>query len=225
MEPKIKYNDPYVIKVQSLFYKVLSFYIQNETLLETLFDAIYKKYSAKNRHYHSMRHIYNMCCLWENNKQKLNNPRAIFLAIIYHDIIYVSSRNNNEEKSAAYFFKNVNRFLALDFNTVNKIMQAILATKHNKSSEEIWKKDSDIQYLLDFDLSILGTDDSSEYEWYREGVRKEYRIYPNIVYKPGRKKVLESFLERESIFLTSDFKKLENSARKNLKEEINSYLC
>lgn len=220
-----KYTDPYVQEVESIFYEVLSFYISREQILGKLFDDVYKKYNAKNRHYHNMKHIYNMCMLWQKEKTNLKHPRAIFLAIIYHDIIYVTRNNNNEEKSANYFLNKVSSMFGLDIESNNKVYNAIRATKHNDESKEIWKNDKDIQLLLDFDLAILGTDNIDEYEWYRKGVRKEYRIFPNILYKPGRKKVLESFLQREKIYLTPNFKHLEKKARKNLKQEINSYLC
>ena len=59
-----------------------------------------KKYSAKSRHYHDMNHICGMCDCWDLFKHKLKNPDEIFMAIIYHDIIYKPTRSDNEEKSA-----------------------------------------------------------------------------------------------------------------------------
>lgn len=220
-----KYSDPAVQEVESLFRQVVGFYIPNLDLIDGLFAKVYKKYTAKNRHYHDINHIYNMCCLWNQEKHRLKDPREIFLAIIYHDIIYVSRRSDNEEKSATYFSKHVNRTLGLRHDSFDKVINAILATKHNADAEKFWKKDKDIQFLLDFDLSILGADEES-YEVYRKNVRKEYKIYPDVLYKPGRKKVLESFLKREKIFITPEYNQVfEKRARKNLETEINSYLC
>lgn len=55
---------------------------------------------------------------------------------------------------------------------------------------------------------------------YTKQIRKEYSIYPDFLYKPGRKKVLEHFLQLENIFKTDYFKtKYEVQARKNIESE------
>lgn len=60
--------------------------------------------------------------------------------------------------------------------------------------------------------------------WGRNGtqVRKEYSIYPDLLYKPGRKKVLQHFLQMERIFKTQVFyDKYETQSRRNLEKELN----
>ena len=80
--------------------------------------------------------------------------------------------------------------------------------------------DSDTNFFTDADLAVLGQDWSA-YKIYTEGVRKEYWIYPDIIYKPGRKKVVEHFLRMEKIYKTQPFSaKFENRARLNLKREL-----
>lgn len=208
--------------VQEKFHEVFSKYTDEKTVVK-LFADVFKLYSAKSRHYHDMNHIYSMCSSWDSFKHKLVNPDEIFMAIIYHDIIYSAIKSNNEEKSANYFYKNVAPILNLESLRVLFIPTAIKATKHDGTHMEIYK--SDIEYLLDFDLHVLGTPHESEYEWYRKGVRKEYKIYPDCLYNPGRKKVLEGFLKRKKIYLTEDWKVSEKKARKNLRNEIKLYLC
>jgi predicted metal-dependent HD superfamily phosphohydrolase len=52
-------------------------------------------------------------------------------------------------------------------------------------------------------------------------VRKEYLIYPDLIYNPGRKKVLHHFLAMDRIFKTDFFyNKFEQQARQNLRKEI-----
>ncbi|MGE4514074.1 MAG: hypothetical protein AB7E26_09720, partial [Chryseobacterium sp.] len=71
-------------------------------------------------------------------------------------------------------------------------------------------------------LSILGSE-SEIYVSYTQKIRKEYSIYPDLLYRPGRKKVLEHFLKSESIFKTEYFKeKYELRARENILSEIES---
>ena len=217
-------NEFHIIEVQYYFHNIFSKYTDEKNIIK-LFTEVVKSYSAKSRHYHNMHHIHTMCTAWDLFNSKLNNPDAIFMAIIYHDIVYSAIKSNNEEKSADYFKKNVSTVLNLDSIFIKKVYDAILSTKHNDESKKYWEDDIDIQYLLDFDLHILGTRHESEYEWYKNGVRKEYKIYPDLIYKPGRKKVLESFLKRKKIYLTEDFKVNEKKARKNLNNEIKMYLC
>lgn len=73
---------------------------------------------------------------------------------------------------------------------------------------------------MDSDLSILGVSEKAYLE-YTKQVRKEYAIYPNIIYNPNRKKILEFFLKEPRIYKTDYFyEKYEQQARKNMKEEI-----
>jgi predicted metal-dependent HD superfamily phosphohydrolase len=69
-------------------------------------------------------------------------------------------------------------------------------------------------------LSILGQ--SWElYEEYFNHVRKEYSVYPDFMYNPGRKKVIHHFLNMKRIFKTDEFfNKYEEAARKNLAQEL-----
>src|SRR5690606_21190834 len=98
---------------------------------------------------------------------------------------------------------------------IEKIYNQILATKTHKESDNL-----DDNYLLDLDLSILGKN-WNEYEAYIKQIRNEYSIYPNFLYNPGRKKVLEHFLTFDRIYKTDYFRILyENQARENISKEI-----
>ncbi|MGJ4745117.1 hypothetical protein ACQV5M_02045 [Leptospira sp. SA-E8] len=56
---------------------------------------------------------------------------------------------------------------------------------------------------------------------YSKQIREEYDIYPDELYKPGRKKVLEYFLSMDSIFKTKEYReKKEKQARENLSWEL-----
>lgn len=94
-------------------------------------------------------------------------------------------------------------------------MAQIEATKEHKLSN-----DNDTNLLLDIDLSILGKS-TAEYRKYCDNIRKEYLMYPDFMYNKGRKKVLKSLLELDSIYKTDFFKqKYENQAKENLRQEI-----
>jgi predicted metal-dependent HD superfamily phosphohydrolase len=223
---KIDYKNIEIQFLWDLFKKVFKSCGVSEKKTKELFEEVVKKYSARGRYYHSVSHIRFMASTWEIFEKKLKSPKGIFMAVIYHDIVYNPKRHDNEEKSLKYFVLNVlphlKKFSKHDTLTVSA---GIMATKHNDEVKSFWTGNKDVQYLLDFDLHILGTPHKSEYDWYREGVRKEYKMYSDEDYKKGRKAVLELFLKRKKIYLTEDFLKTEKIARKNLKNEINSYLC
>ncbi|MCI3939490.1 hypothetical protein MQX03_20150 [Chryseobacterium aahli] len=183
-------------------------------LIENFWVEIEKKYAKKGRHYHNLSHLENMFSELELVKDRIVNFTNISFSVLYHDVIYDASSKLNEEKSAEFAKLRLEK-LGLNKIDIEEISKQILATKsHHKS------KSNDTNYLLDADLSILGKDIES-YVKYTEQIRKEYSIYPDFLYKPGRKKVLQHFLELESIFKTEYFKaKYENQARKNIEFEI-----
>ncbi|KAF2328639.1 HD domain-containing protein [Flavobacterium ginsenosidimutans] len=186
-----------------------------------------KAYSKKSRHYHNLTHLKEMIDSFEIYKDKLQNPDEILFSIFYHDFVYSASKKDNELKSAEYamsIFTDIkpDRFLSRGFGTVGfaefdrqLVFDAICATQqHQHNSIE------DINWLIDFDLKILAKD-WDDYKIYFEQIRKEYRIYPDFLYKPGRAKALKHFLENEFIFQTEEFRNLyEGKARANIEKEI-----
>lgn len=184
----------------------------NTNKIETLWLNLEKVYSGKSRHYHNLKHLEEMIELFEIYKTNLQNPDEILFSIFYHDYVYKATRKDNELKSAELALK-----VLADFTSLNKdlIFDAICATQlHQHNSIE------DINWLIDFDLKILSKE-WKDYKIYFEQIRKEYRIYPDFLYHPGRKKALEHFLENEFIFQTEEFRNLyEDQARRNIGKEI-----
>ncbi len=198
------------------WFALISKYSFSEILATQLWNELIKNYSHKNRHYHSLSHIDNMINQAEVIQDSISNYDAFLFAIWYHDIIYKSSKNDNEEKSAD-FCKNKLKSLKIDEKTIDNIQKLILSTKKHQI---ILSNNNDNAYLLDIDLSILGSDWNTYLE-YTQNIRKEYAIFPNFIYNKGRKKVLNNFLERDTLYFTKDYKnEYEKQARENLKKEI-----
>ncbi|ANF49553.1 hypothetical protein A0O34_02850 [Chryseobacterium glaciei] len=189
-------------------------FTQDQNLIENLWLEIEKKYSEKGRHYHNLEHLENMFSELESVKNKISDFNIISFSVFYHDVIYDASSKSNEEKSAE-FAKTRLENLNIEKQSIEIIFNQIIATKAHQKSD-----DQDTNYLLDADLSILGKDVETYLE-YTKKIRKEYSIYPDFLYKPGRKKVLHHFLELENIFKTDYFKeKYEVQARENIEFEI-----
>ncbi|MPS65718.1 hypothetical protein [Chryseobacterium sp.] len=188
----------------------------DQELIEKLWSEIEKNYSQKSRHYHNLAHLESMFSELDAVNVRISNYLNISFSVFYHDIIYDSSSKSNEEKSADFAKERLQQ-LNINETDISEIYHQILATKAHQNSDN-----KDLNYLLDADLSILGKD-LEIYIDYTRKIRKEYSIYPDLLYKPGRKKVLKHFLEMENIFKTDYFReKYEKQARKNIEWEIDN---
>lgn len=191
-------------------------YSGDEDLLRSVWEKIEKNHTDKARFYHNLEHIAVMFKQAKSCAAEIDDLDAVLFAIWFHDIIYKSTRKDNEEKSAEFAFNTLSK-LSLERRRIEKVTTLIHSTKKH---QVVLSENRDNAYLLDFDLSILGQS-WEVYKIYIDQIRKEYRIYPDLLYKPGRKKVLKSFLEREQLYFTEKYRVLyEEQARKNLEKEI-----
>lgn len=189
-------------------------YYTDLSLADSLWQKIQKNYTYKNRYYHNLIHINSMLEKAEENKSQLTDYDELLFAIWFHDVIYKSTSKKNEEKSADFAKSTLNKMSNIN---IDKIYHLIISTKKHQI---ILTENDDNAFLLDFDLSILGTE-WSVYKTYIQNIRKEYKIYPDFLYNPGRKKVLESFLNRKQLYFTEKYQDLfEENARQNLEKEF-----
>ncbi|MFL0797810.1 MAG: hypothetical protein K6L73_10030 [Cellvibrionaceae bacterium] len=204
------------LKIFNIRWKNLFFEENSPLVVDNSFSELVEFYSESHRHYHTLSHI-EACLNWfDKVKDNLNDPMSCELAIWFHDVIYEPKRSDNEEKSADYSQK-VLLNLNTSPHTIKTVYDLILLTKHPSQPTT-----TDEKYLLDIDLSILGSD-SSLYLEYEKWIRKEYAYAPSFLYKRGRRKVLQGFLDQPSIYHTDIFKQsLEAQARDNLTTAINN---
>ena len=202
--------------LKETFIELLTNYTDNESLKNELWTEIDKNYSSKKRHYHTLEHLNNLLYQLTAVKSEIKNWETILFTLFYHDIIYNSLKSDNEEKSAELAEKRMKQIPVFK-DKIELCKKQIFATKsHIKST------DSDTNYFTDADLSVLGQNWET-YLLYCKNVRKEYSIYPTLVYNPGRKKVLNHFLSMDRIFKTDFFyNKFELQAKQNLQQEIES---
>ena len=193
-----------------------SFALDNK-ISEKLYLEIEKRYSEKHRYYHTLEHLNSLIELVNTYKDKVVNRPYVLFSLYYHDIVYNTLKSNNEEKSADLAKKRLNTFIE-NKELVNSVDKLIIATKKHIVADDINNFDS--LFFLDCDLAILGSN-RERYITYTEQIRNEYKIYPDIMYKKGRIKVLEHFLQMDSIYKTPEIKqKFENQAIDNMKYEL-----
>lgn len=138
---------------------------------------------------------------------------ALTLAVWGHDLIYDARAVDNEERSASAF----DHWLAAQGGSAElrqEVRALILATKH--SAPPVGRAEA---LLVDADLAILGAS-AAEFVAYDAAIRQEYAHVPALLYRPGRKKVLRGFLNRERIYTTPEFAALEAQARENLARAV-----
>lgn len=197
-----------------IFFKRLSQYTNDTELVKKTFEALLKQYTSSKRHYHNISHIVGLLNMLETHKYHIADDEVMFFSIWFHDSIYNTWKSDNEEKSAIWA-KEVLSQTNFPAERIEKVCAYILATKTHTPTG-----DSDLNWFLDFDLSILGSL-SSVYELYVRQIREEYTLIPNFIFNKGRKKVLRSLLEKERLYQTEDFRtRLEAQARMNIEAEL-----
>ncbi|HTE16608.1 MAG TPA: N-methyl-D-aspartate receptor NMDAR2C subunit, partial [Burkholderiales bacterium] len=121
---------------------------------------------------------------------------------------------DNEEKSAAWALR-VMRESAIAAGACQRVRELIMKTCHDALPDT-----PDEQALVDIDLSILGAD-AARFDEYENQVRAEYGWVPQFLFNRTRRKILESFLARPSIYSTAYFRsRLEKKARENIARSL-----
>lgn len=138
---------------------------------------VLNRYDEPHRFYHNWEHIEKMLYSAMGEIQTLYVLNdSLFLAIVFHDIIYDPKANDNEEKSAELFSSYM-----LD----DEIANAILDTKTHKPTGSISEQ------LCKLDLEVLYGDFQSFVD-FENKIFKEYQFVDYKIYKEKRIEILQS---------------------------------
>ncbi len=210
---QLDHHDPEFLRAR--WDRLTSQYAPSQSLVEELFNSIVENYSAPDRAYHKLSHIQSLLSLSESITDKIQNIDAFCFSIWFHDVIYDPKRQDNEEKSAEFAAGALTR-LGVPEHIVVIVHEMILATKHHRVENVSW----DMRAFLDLDTSILGAPEEI-YNEYSKAIRKECSWVPDFLFRKGRVKVLNDFLERDRIYYTEEFMtEYERQARQNIEAEI-----
>lgn len=174
------------------------------------YNELIAAHAQPHRAYHTLDHI--AACLRHLDvvQHNLKNPEEVEMALWFHDAVYDPFSGTNEEDSAEWAADWLQDRRAAK-PVFTRIADYILATKSHETPESV-----DGQYMLDIDLSILGTP-PSVYDEFELNVRREYKRVPAFIFRKKRKAILEGFMARDMIYATAYFQeKLETQARVNL---------
>ncbi len=179
----------------------------------SIFDELHAEYAGEGRHYHSDKHVAECLGHLKRFRQLAHRLEEIEIAIWFHDAIYDTRKNDNEEQSAAWAVSFLSD-IGVESNAVSRIEDMILCTKTHIPNTD------DSVLMLDIDLGILGTSPDT-FESYDQAIRREYHWVAESDYRKGRATILESFLNRDTIYHSPAFlEQHEKRARDNLERKI-----
>lgn len=179
--------------------------------------SILDQYCDPNRQYHNVNHIWHMVTLLDSYALEQSDHDRLFVAILFHDLVYDPTAKDNEERSAEVAIDKLSScHFPADFTT--EVESLIICTKTHEP-DPVWPNS---KVILDADLAILG-ESPDRYGSYANAIREEYAFVSDVDYREGRTKVLQSFLDREHIYLTELCQaQFEKRARENIANEIKS---
>lgn len=193
----------------------LNLEITENQVIQNNYYLLEEAYTKSKRYYHNLNHIEQGLKELELYKENLFYNEIAF-AWFYHDFIYDAHQKDNEEKSAEFAY-NLCLKIGLKDLTAKNIFDLILSTKYHLTE----KMDTE-KIICDVDLSILGQDNKIFLE-YDTNIRKEYQHVDDILFKNARRKILQGFLDSDSIYKTKILKeKYEKQARNNIKSILNT---
>jgi len=179
----------------------------------TSYQQLIQAYSEPHRHYHNQQHISECLALLDWAEPKQNTLiDLVEVALWYHDVIYQPQKTDNEKQSAVIACQ----LSPLSTHYKKTIHSLIMATCHDTQANNDAKK-----LIIDIDLGILSQSEARFLE-YENQIRKEYLWVSEAIYNAKRKKILQQFINRQSIYYTDYFQHhLEDRARYNINQSIN----
>ena len=180
--------------------------------------AIQQAYRTPPRAYHCWSHVEDV----EHWFQEVlagpgwRQPREVFLAILFHDAVYVAGNRDNEAQSARLALELTHTWLSNQRLDTARIGELILLTaRHGALTPAV--VDPEAALFLDCDMAILGAA-PEVFDRYDAAIREEYRGVPSVLYSLGRRRFLTRLLQAPRIFL-SDYlhARLDGAARANIR--------
>ena len=175
-------------------------------------------YSAPGRHYHTLTHLANLLATLA--RFPVRDATVLGLAAWYHDAVYNALRHDNEAKSADWVLA------FLQQTSLEPARQARVADLIRRTQDHTQPQppdDPDLLLFLDADLRILGAPAATYWDYARQ-VRREYRLVPDLLYRPGRRQVLAKLLAAPVLYHTPTLRaELDAPARRNLQAELTTW--
>lgn len=181
-------------------------------------ERAYAAYQSPARHYHTWAHV--MACTEQLRTVPCERPRLVWLALLFHDAVYVAGRGDNEARSAQLAREVLGANESLAAGELTAIEGLILATKDHHARLGVAGPDEGA--LLDIDLSILAAP-RDEYMRYAGQIRDEWvpAAASDTEFRLGRVAFLRRMLAAPHVYLTANGQqRWDQAARANMTWEL-----
>lgn len=182
-----------------------------------VFTFAHQSYQSPGRFYHSWDHA--LACVEALRTIPCESGQVTFLALLFHDAVYVAGRKDNESLSADLAVAILRQHSKLGEAALSEIHAIILATRDHKAPSAT---SHDLKAALDIDMSILGSS-PEDYARYASAVRQEWcpSVTSDQKFTAGRITFLKGVLAEPRIFnLPEAVERWEAAARSNLLREV-----
>ncbi|HEY2376068.1 MAG TPA: hypothetical protein VGH98_08850 [Gemmatimonadaceae bacterium] len=186
----------------------------------SVIERVYRAYQSPGRHYHTWEHV--TACTEQLRSVACERPRIVFLALLFHDAIYVAGRSDNEVRSAQLACDVLGANQSLTKEELTTIEGLILATKNHHARIGVGGLDE--AALLDIDLSILAAP-RDEYMRYARQIHDEWvpAVASDAEFRIGRVVFLSRVLAAPHVYLTANGQRRWNqAARDNMLWELDT---
>lgn len=184
---------------------------------EPVFYEAREAYRSPGRHYHTWGHVED--CGEKLRMMPVESPRTVFLALVFHDAVYVPGRKDNEALSADLADDVLREHTTIAEAERAQVRAIILATRNHVPEQGA---SHDLRTALDIDMSILGADREA-YDAYVAGVKREYvpAAATDEQFRAGRAAFLSKLLTSTAMFTTEEGKvRWQARARANVALEL-----
>ena len=189
-------------------------------------DALKSAYASPPRAYHHFGHVQDVL---EHYRAVAagpgwHRPIEVWLAVLYHDAVYVAGRSDNEAASARLAQDHFERWWPdADINAQRVADLILLTARHSALRvEDAGSGDAgeDARHFLDCDMAILGAA-AEAFAAYDRGIAEEYRAVPRWLYRIKRRQFFKKLLASDRIFMSDFFRqRFESQARHNLQAAL-----
>ena len=207
-EPRLSGPDPATLRG-----RLQIAWVRTGALGDAPFDALVRRWSEPHRRYHTLGHLAALLDWQDRQRERVERPAELELALWFHDAIQVPGRRDDEERSAALARTSLSA-AAVPTEVVDRVAGLVLATAHGRRAAT-----PDEALIADLDLAVLGSQ-PADYDAYVDQVRAEFGWVPERRWRSGRRGVLEALLDG-GVYRTERFREeLEGAAVANLRREL-----
>ncbi len=180
---------------------------------ERILELTEGSYSEPWRHYHTFQHIRSCVDALHPYQHRSDYPE-MFLALLWHDVVYIPGNSSNEALSAEIALMNLGNL------ELGSLVNAELVSKLIRSTKTHDSRDEQCSLVCSIDMHELA--DPGKYWTNRDLVRQEFSMFTDDEWTQGRISFLESLDEP---FRHPDFAHLNEPAMLNVRQELHELLA